>query len=68
MNKVKLIKVKYSDDHDYHLVRQWVQDNCRDKYYSGVDWDVTTWQVGGMNRMYQFENERDAAWFTLRWA
>ena len=62
-----MIKVRYSEDHDYHLVREWTQNNCRGKYYSGTDWEVTTWQVGSKNRIYQFENEQDAILFALRW-
>lgn len=57
-----LIKVIYSDKHDYNEIRNWCHENCQHIYYSGWDWS----RLG--DRMYEFESEADAIAFMLKWS
>ena len=61
----KLHRVRFSDDLDERLIRDWLTDNCKSLYYFGRDWNH--WDIGGKNRMIKFENEAEAALFTLTW-
>lgn len=56
--------VRYSDDHDYHEVRRWVLKNCKGRWYHRIVW----MDSGSKNCMFEFNDERDAVLFTLRWA
>jgi hypothetical protein len=67
--ELKLIKVRYPDHHNYGLVLAWVEAHCEPgTYRPGTDWADGGWVVGERNRMYQFQNEKDAVMFALRWA
>jgi hypothetical protein len=44
----------------------WLEDNCRGKFYTGYDWDSTR-PIGESKRIVQFENEKDAVMFALKW-
>ena len=61
-----MYRVRYSDEHDFHVVRMWVEDNCRHEHYAGHDWHG--WVFNQKNRIYEFHNEQDAVLFALRWS
>jgi len=61
-----LIKVRYPDEVDFYVIYPWLEENCQCKWYTGCDWDE--WVPGAMNRMVEFENEKDAILFKLKWA
>lgn len=63
---MKFIKVGYSDHHNWHQVYSWCEDNCTGNWYGGSDWD--NWVVGEENGMIEFESEKDAVMFALRWS
>lgn len=61
-----MIRIRYSDDHDWGTIYSWLQSNCKDTFYTGVDW--SNWISGEQNRIVQFESDQDALLFTLRWS
>lgn len=63
----KFITVRYPDEHDFYVVWDWCKTNCLGKFYSGTDWDYKRWRAGEQNRIYQFESEKDATVFILKW-
>lgn len=63
---MKFIKVRYQDTVDSSEVYSWLEQNCKQTYYTGTDWDMV-WLTGGYNRMVQFVSEEDATLFSLRW-
>jgi hypothetical protein len=62
---LRLIKVKYPDHVTFPHIREWCDDNCRGKWYTGHDWG--SWESGGLNRCIEFTDEQDAMLFALRW-
>lgn len=63
----KLITVPVREDLDYYEFWRWCNVNCRGRFYTGTDWDLSIWRPGQLNRIVQFELEKDAALFALRW-
>jgi len=61
-----LYRVRYPDNLNYSIVRQWIENNCQGRYYGGKDW--YNWQMGEENRIYEFELAQDAVLFALRWS
>ena len=66
-----LHKIKYADTVDSvqaqfqrsyrdHLVDEWLEANCKHSYYHSPGW-IT-------EKFIEFEDDRDAFWFALRWA
>jgi hypothetical protein len=61
----KLIKIRYTDSVNWRMVQEWCYDNCTGNFYIGVDWD--NWEPDRKNRCIEFELEKDAIMFALRW-
>lgn len=43
-----------------HLVDQWLEANCKHSYYHSPGWTT--------EKFIEFEDDKDAFWFALRWA
>ena len=67
----KFYKVKYANTvdgvlamHQYsyldHLVDEWLKENCKHRYYHGPGYLK--------EKSIEFENEKEAMWFALKFA
>ncbi len=62
-----LIKVPYPDSVQFYEMYAWLEQNCKQDYYTGTNWSGD-WLTGKLNRMVEFVSEEDAAFFALRWS
>lgn len=60
---MKLITVRYSDEYNFTKIYSWCQKNCKNNFYTGYNW--SEWNSGRLNRIVQFENDKDAFLFIL---
>jgi len=51
---------EYQRSYQDHLVDEWLKENCKHPYYRSPGYLP--------EKSIQFECERDATWFALRWA
>jgi hypothetical protein len=61
-----MIRVRYSDDVETSSVCEWLEANCQGNCYVGTDWE--NWIFNELNQCVQFEDEKDAMLFMLRWS
>lgn len=54
------VAARYQQSYKDYQVNMWLRENCRGNYYHHPGWTD--------EKFIEFEDERDAAWFTLRWA
>ncbi len=54
------VQAKYQRSYKDHLVDQWLEENCRHAYYHSPGYL--------REKFIEFECDRDAMWFALRWA
>ena len=58
-SKPYLYKISYKNDANFYRMYYWLEKNCKGKFYACPTW---------AGKFIQFENERDAALFSLTWA
>jgi len=54
------VQAQYQRSYLDYLVDQWLEQNCRSRYYHSPGWR--------MEKFIEFEDSRDATMFALRWS
>ena len=55
-----LHKVNYNPAYTHGEIYYWLKENCRAPFYTGPSWTDT--------RFVEFEDDRDATAFAMRWS
>ncbi len=58
-NTVDDVQAQYQRSYKDHLVDEWLKENCRHAYYHSPGYLI--------EKFIEFECDRDAMWFALRW-
>ena len=53
------VQAQYQHSYKDHLVDKWLKENCKYAYYHSPGYLK--------EKFIEFECDRDAVWFTLRW-
>lgn len=63
-----LYKVRYYDiEVPYYIFYGWLEENCQGKFYTGYEWDSPLKSGQTIPHCVQFEHEKDATMFAMRW-